>query len=553
MIGEPAGLHPVNDNSGPRNELNTYTQVFLIATNVKNNEPLPCLAASLPEVSQDGKRYTYTLRTDMKWDDGKVINAEDVIFTFKANKCPLSANPHAKPALSHIKNIFQDSTDRNKLVFEMNDKYIQNMWMLTDYPIMQRSFYDKEDVLSKYSFAQLDDTGFKSAEDEKLVKWSKEFNDPKYGRNVKYIRGAGPYKIEAWEEGQRITLVRKKDHWSAGKTGMYETAGPDKIVFVVNREPSSYMLEFKKQNYDASTYLDLKALFELEKEKEFVENYNYAILPNYGYSYAAFNIKPDGMKHKKLFTDAKVRKALAMLTPYDEMNKIVYKGNAKRVSGPVSPLKKEYNNNLLPVTYDPEGAKKLLSEAGWKDNDGDGVLEKNISGEKIKLEFDLSFMNTAPFWKDFAQLMAESFYKAGVKANLNPLDFGIAIENLGKHDFDMMLSAWQGVPVPEDFEQAWSTKAWKNGSNFTGWGSASSDMLIDSMNHELNEEARFKLSRRFQQRVYDEQPYIFLFASTRRIAIHKKFGKQEMYNDRQAILLNHFTLPDTVSSNKLHL
>src|SRR6478609_3760902 len=71
-IGEPDGMHPVNDNSGPRAEIITYTQVFLIMTDIKNNQPLPHLAAALPEVSSDGKEYSYTLKTDMKWDDGSV-------------------------------------------------------------------------------------------------------------------------------------------------------------------------------------------------------------------------------------------------------------------------------------------------------------------------------------------------------------------------------------------------------------------------------------------------------------------------------------------------
>jgi len=254
-------------------------------------------------------------------------------------------------------------------------------------------------------------------------------------------------------------------------------------------------------------------------------------------------MKHDGVKHKKLFTDAKVRWAMAMVTPVDNINKVIYKGKAKRVAAPISPLKNEYNQDLKPIEYDVEGAKKILAEAGWKDSDGDGVLEKKIDGEIVKMEFNIQYMATAPSWKDIAFMTAESFYKAGIKATPVAVDFNVALDNLKNHDFDMLVSAWQGVAVPEDHEQVWSSHAWANkGSNFTGWGNATSDAMIDSMKHELDEPKRFAISKRFQKMIYDDQPYIFLFSSVRRIAIHKRFGKQEMYYDRQAILLNQFQL-----------
>lgn len=542
-IGEPDGMHPVNDNSGPRTEVNTYTQVFLVTVDMKNNQPMPYLAAQMPQVSEDGKTYVYPLRTDMKWDDNSPITAEDVVFTFKACKCPLVNNPHSKPYLDNIQDVQVDKADKNKVVFIMKDKYIQNIWMLTDFPIMQRSFFDKENVLAAYAIPKFDDKKFAADKDAVLMKWATEFNSPKYSHDLKFLTGAGPYKITGWEVGQTMTLEKKKDHWTNGKKGMYETAGPDKIIITINREPNSYMLEFKKQKYDASTYLEIKALLELEKSKEFTDNYNYAFLPTFSYSYIGLNLKPDGVKHKKLFTDKKVRWALAMLTPVDDINKVVYKGKARRVVAPISPLKNDYNQDLKPIAVDIEGAKKLLAEAGWKDADGDGVLEKKIDGETVKMEFAIQYMATAPSWKDIAVMTAESFYKAGIKATPVAIDFNVALDNLKNHDFDMLVSAWQGVAAPEDHEQVWSTKSWATkGSNFTGWGTAQTDLLIDSMKHELDDAKRKVMSKRFQQMIYDDQPYIFLFSSVRRIAIHKRFGEQEMYYDRQAILLNQFQL-----------
>lgn len=551
-IGDPDGVHPTNDNSGQRSEINTYTQLFLITTDIKNNQPMPGFAAELPLISDDGKTYTYKLRTDMKWDDGSPVTSEDLVFTYKANKCPLTNNPHAKPYLESIIDLAVDKADKNKVVFTMKEKYILNVWIHTDFPIMQRKFHDPNNVLEKYSIPQFNDPKFNAEKETSLVAWAKEFNDAKYGKDIKFLNGAGPYKISSWEPGQRMTLEKKKNHWSEGKTGLYEASYPEKMIFVVNHEPASYILEFKKQKYDASTFIETKALLELEKDKNFTDNYNYAFMPTHSYNYMAINMKPDGVKHKKLFTDARVRRALAMLVPYDELNKIAYGGKAKRIAVPISPYKEEYDKDLKPIAYDVEGAKKLLDEAGWKDNDGDGIREKKVDGETIKMEFPIGYMNTSPSWKDIATVAAEGFYKAGIKATATALDFNVAIESLRNHDFDLLVSAWQGVAVPEDHEQVWSYKSWvEKGSNFVGFGNKQSDALIDSMRHELNEQKRYAMSSRFQKMIYDEQPYIFLFSSIRRIAIAKKFGNQEMYYDRQAILLNQFQLQGPIKKTEI--
>jgi peptide/nickel transport system substrate-binding protein len=293
----------------------------------------------------------------------------------------------------------------------------------------------------------------------------------------------------------------------------------------------------------------MKALLELEKNEEFTKNFNYAFLPTYNYSYAAFNLKPDGIKHKKFFNDTKVRRALAMLTPINDMNKVAYANKAERAVGPVPLLKKEYNKDLKPIEFDLEGAKKLLAEAGWKDGDGDGILEKMVDGEKLKFEFNYTYMNTAPSWKDMAQLMSESFAKAGVKANLEPVDFNVMQDKVRNHDFDMFILAWQSSTAPDDHEQIWATNSWATkGSNFTGWGSAASDALIDSMKYELDDAKRTAMSHRFQKMVYDDQPYVFIFTSTRRVCYNKKYGQQETYYDKPGLLLNYLKLGGSSSS-----
>jgi peptide/nickel transport system substrate-binding protein len=551
VISEPSDMHPTNGNSGPRNEINLYTQMFLVNTDFKNQGMATGLIKSLPVISPDGLEYTYELRPEPKWDDGNPLMLEDIIFTCKAIKCPLTNNPHAKPYWENLKEIKPDLTNPRRFTLVMKRQYIQNVAFLTDYPVMQRTYFDPKNILSHYSLEQFDSSGFKADEQKDLVEWSNEFNNEKYGHDPKLLAGLGMYRFETWDQGQSITLVKKKNHWTSTSTDYHEEAFPEKIIFKLNKDDNSSMLEFKSQAMDVSANLSAKTLMTLKENDEFNKNYNSLFTLTYNYTYIAMNEKPDGTIHKKIFDDEKVRKAMAYLTPVDNIIKFVYKnysGQCRRVVTNVSPIKKECDPDLEPIPLDVEKAKQLLDEAGWKDTDGDGVRDKTIDGEKIQLSFTFQFLNTAGDWKDMAAMAADEMSKAGVKANLLPLDLKIFVEKARNHDFDMMMGVWGGSSQSEDFTQLWHTNSWMSkGSNYSGFGNAQSDALIDSIKFTLDESKHITLSRQLQKIIYDDQPYVFLYSSLRRNIVHRRFGNAELFSERPGILLNTLKL---LSGNK---
>jgi peptide/nickel transport system substrate-binding protein len=486
------------------------------------------------------------------WDNGEQLTVADVIFTFKAIKCPLTNNPHAKPYLENLKTITQDPANPRKFTLVMKKKYIQNIVFLTDYPLLQESYWDKGKVLQKYTFEQLDEVGFNAASKKDLNGWATEFNSPKYSRNPEFLVGLGPYRFEDWKPGQSYTLVKKENHWTSKlkSPSAYHTAYPDRIIFKNNSDPNSQILEFKSQAMDASTWLDVKMMLDLQADPNFNQNYHSRFTNTYNYSYMAFNCRPDGVEHKKLFEDKRVRRAIAMLVPVDEINVVLNNGKNTRMVGPVSPLKEEYNKGLALVEFNLEAAKKLLDEAGWKDTDADNIRDKVIDGQKTKFEFDLHYMTSTVTWKDMAQMISEALYEAGVKCNITPLDFAIHYDRARNHKFDAMLASWAGSSVPEDFTQIWHTSSWASkGSNFGGFGNVKSDALIDSIKYTLNDAKRHGMVKELQSIIYEDQPYVFLYAANRRNVIHKRFGNADMYFERPGVLINNWQLLDAKAAS----
>jgi peptide/nickel transport system substrate-binding protein len=151
FIGEPDDMHPTNGTSETRTFINHYTQCYVMETDQKALDIRPGIVKSAPVISEDGLRYTYELLDEPTWDDGNPLTVEDIIFTFKANKCPLVNNPHAKPYLDPLMDIVVDASNPRKFTLVMKRKYVQNIIFLTDYGILQRKYFDRNNILSKYS------------------------------------------------------------------------------------------------------------------------------------------------------------------------------------------------------------------------------------------------------------------------------------------------------------------------------------------------------------------------------------------------------------------
>ena len=232
-------------------------------------------------------------------------------------------------------------------------------------------------------------------------------------------------------------------------------------------------------------------------------------------------MKPDGIKYKPFFVDQKVRRAMAYLTPVDEIIEVMVHGKATRQAAQISPLKSTYNDTLELIPLDIEKAKELLTEAGWIDTDGDNIRDKIINGVKTPFKFKLSYM-ASPVSKEIVLMIKESMYKAGLVAEPTPMDFTLFYKNAMDHKFEAMLGGWGGSASYSNLMQLWHTSSWASrGSNFCGFGDASSDALINLANSSLDSTAHTEALWKLQAKIYNDQPYVFLYSTKKQVKIAK--------------------------------
>lgn len=552
--GEPDNLHPTNGASNPRMMIFDYTQRFLMRLDYETLMLSPDLAASMPEESPDGKAYSYTLREGVTWDDGSPLTSDDVIFTIMSNACPYTDNPQYKPAFEFFQSIEKDTINPLKFKIVMTQKYIGNLSLFTAFPILQESFYDKNKVLRKYTAADFLNPDFTKQAHSDVEAWAKEFNEPKYGTDIKLLNGLGPYELTAWENKYRMELTRKKSHWTHNikDASMYDASLPEKIIFRYITDENAIALEFKNQTVDASCWISTHGLMELRKDSIFNRNYHSAFVSNYDWQYIGFNMKPEAVNRKKFFTDKKVRRAIALLIPADEMNNAYYEGQATRMTSMVPQTRPDaYNNDLKVLGYDIEGAKKLLDEAGWKDTDGDNVRDKIIDGKKVQFEFEFLVMSGNPVMPSMVADIKNSMKQAGIVVNIQELEFGTFYERLAQHEFDLYFGAWSGSSQPEDYKQLWHSSSWENGgSNYVGYSNAKADALIEKIRVETTDSLRIPMEKELQAILYDDQPYVFMYLVPRKVAIHKRFDHAYMFWEKPGVYLSWLKLmtPATMRS-----
>jgi peptide/nickel transport system substrate-binding protein len=231
-----------------------------------------------------------------------------------------------------------------------------------------------------------------------------------------------------------------------------------------------------------------------------------------------------GINHKdKILQDINVRKALSYLINIDQIiNKVLLNGGV-RTNSAILPIKKNIiNPTIKPYPYNLKVAIELLKVAGWKDTDGNGILDKIIDGKKTNFEISFAY-NTNPLREMIGLLMQRSFYQAGIKLTLMPLDWSLLQDELKKHNFQLWYASWYTTPGVDDNKQLFHTSSANGGNNYGSFGNAQTDKLLDDIRVEMDSSKRKELYYQWQEIEHEQIPYIYLYVQKYRNCIHKRF------------------------------
>ena len=199
---------------------------------------------------------------------------------------------------------------------------------------------------------------------------------------------------------------------------------------------------------------------------------------------------------------------MTMLCNRERILKEVYHNLGRVISGPFFCDSPYYDQRIKPLPFDPLAAKKLLHEAGWRDSDNDGILDKN--GKKFV--FTALQVSGNPAQERILAIFKEDLAKANIDMKIAALEWPVYIGKLDKRDYEMCSLGWQ-MPFESDPYQVWhSSQTANSGSNHIGFVNSQADKLIEAIRRESDKNKRIKLCWDFHKLIHEEQPYTFLAA-----------------------------------------
>lgn len=526
---DAATLNPVSASD----EMSLYLsqQIFqpLLALDFESEKLVGVLSDGRPQIElKNGQQWIhYQLRTGASFGDGSPVTVKDVLFSLKANICPLVKNVGGINYYGRIiDSVKWSPQDSLQFTFVCNRLNSRNEMISGDFSVLQESVYDSLNLLRNFSYESL-----KSREDleenDTIQRFAEQFNATDFAFNSKYISGSGAYELVEWTKGQRMVLKQKQNWWGkkyADQHKLFVVNAP-LLQYEVIPDENTALTALKTGEIDFSRHLPAKSYLELLEED--TPSVAMAVEDVLGYQYLMFNL------NHPILSSLQLRKALAHAVPLEQIITTVFLDQASITHVPFSPkLKSLVNDTLKGYPYQLEKTKELLAAEGWEDTDEDGILDKQIGAEAVPLEFTYLYNSENNNRKAVGLVLQNEFKKIGVKLNIQALEWSVYLQKVRGGDFEISYGGSVSPPVSPNFSGAFHSKSANGGRNYANYQNPMVDSLIDAMALELDAEESNKQIKLFQEIVHNDLPYLFLLTPKKHIAFSKELKNANIYSMR---------------------
>ena len=470
---DPNLLDPPNmadDPSFPMSS-NIFEQLLNFSYDEKTKKvtTVPRLAVKW-EQSKDGKSWTFYLRKGVKFHDGSAFNAEALKFNFDRL----------------VNEVTKYGTDVKAVIdrTEVVDEYTAKVYLKTP------------SVL----FLNVLDTPYAGIVSPTAIK--------KYGDKVgHHPTGTGPFKFEKWASGEYVELKAYEEYWG-GRPNL------DGMIFRFTPDDSARISMLESGELDIIVAVPIPEFERMKKAGRLdVQSWKTSLVSRV---WIHCNVPP--------YNDVKMRQAIKLAIDRKSIVEDILKGNGYAVESAASPVSWGYYP-ADPPTYDPEKAKKLFTEAGWVDKDGDGIREK---GDQ-KLIFTL--YTTPPgrgvMRREIALAIQEYLRHVGVDCKLLfegfpvMLDRGLTTADKAKEG--AFLLNWSSKTDAWFILYTWfySGKWYPDKPHWMFYRNTDFDKLLDQAQGELDNEKRFELYKQAQIIMANDTPEIAISVDYNTLAKHK--------------------------------
>jgi peptide/nickel transport system substrate-binding protein len=416
------------------------------------------------QVAPDGKGYTFRLRPNVTFHDGKPCTADDVKFTYD-----LLLNERANPPRrAEVAAVLESVTVVNptEVEFRLKGVYAPFLALHAVHGIVPRHLLGAADpgTIEQSDFSLL--------------------------RPV----GTGPFQFKEWQRGASLTLSRAPAY-HAGQPFL------DEVVLKTVASQEVVQTQLRIGEIDLATVPEAAA-DELRRQ----QNLTLAPVDSLSITYLGFQLDP---ARTTLFQDKRVRQALATALNREAILRIVRHGIGRLATGAVPPPLWAASDRLTgQVAYDPARAEQMLETAGWR-KEADGIRARD--GKRLAFELLTNRGGGGNRLREqYAQMIQDDWRKIGVEARPVLVDFQEVVNRLRRtREFDVYLTSYAFEADP-DQRVLWSTDAYRAGFNASRYSNPALDQLLTEAVQTLAQERRRDLYLKAQEILLDDMPAVVL-------------------------------------------
>jgi peptide/nickel transport system substrate-binding protein len=420
---------------------------------------LPRVAESW-EFSDDRLTLTFHLRPGVRWHDGSPVTAEDVVFTVHKVMDPAVENRPWAPEFKDLLSI--EAPDERTVVarYGVATPDVLEAWRL---PLIPKHL---------------------AAMDEDLLT----------GEFSRHPVGCGPFRFVRYRPGQEIVLEANDDYWD-GRPAV------DRLVMKIYPDQRTAYQALLAGDLDITVltsplWVEARASSEADRFDGFV----YTLFSTWIVFWNQDGSNP-------YFTDPGVRKAMVLALDRESFIASVVHGHARPGATTYHPDTIWYDRSVRPLPYDPDEAARLLAEAGWRDRDGDGVLDKDGRPFEFTLLIPAS---TQQLNDQIAVWQQQSWSEIGIKAEIEKLEWQAFRKRRNSRQFHAASHSLTFSANPDHYE-LYHSSARGEGFNFSGLADPGIDRLVEQGRRTFDFEARREIYHQLQRLLQEAEPITCLF------------------------------------------
>ena len=465
LDGDPPTLDPTVTGE----ELGLRVEELLFWPLVGIDRDLRAVAALAKSwnVSPDGLEYDFRLDPNARWEDGTPVTSADVAFTIDRVRDPKVPAVNWKAGFADVTAV--ETPEPGQVVVRFRRAYAQRL-LAFDMPIVSRAAFER-------SAADADRRPFAN----------------------------GPYRLEAWEPKQRLTLVRRDDQPAQAYPFR-------RIVFRVIPDGTVRFRAGQLGELDEFKIgRDQRA--EAERSADFRARNRILRVPQPTVALVVWNCR------NPFLADPRVRRALAQAWPRAETAKRLYPPDgATLLSGPFPAGVPENAPDVAPPPYDPAASARLLDEAGFS-------IGRDGFRQKRGRRFSIEFLSPAgePRYTNIGEILRAAYQKIGVDLVLRQLDWAAYSQRFAAGEFDALPTANSFLPPNLDpYPFYHSSQAPPNGQNNGSYSNPAADRAMETAQVELDAARRLELYRQIHRLLAADPPADFLWSAEQYWGVAKR-------------------------------